>query len=887
MGLGEYRRKRDFKKTPEPGPTRTAGRASKRPMFVIQKHAARRLHYDLRLELDGVLKSWAVPKGPSLDTSDKRLAVEVEDHPIEYAKFEGRIPEGEYGGGEVIIWDRGTWKPLGDPHAGLKKGHLDFELTGKKLHGAWMLVRMGRDRRGSDKPQWLFVKKRDEFARSASEGEIVEEQPRSVKTGRLVEELKTGRQAVWTSQRQSEKSPPAKPATGKTARANGASPRSSRRRLKKNALTVDPAAVSGAKRVPLPQTVAPQLATLVEVPPSGNQWVHEIKFDGYRILAHLKRRRAALWTRGEQNWTARYPAIAKGLAAMAVKSALFDGEIVALLPSGVSSFQALQNAMRSAESQPQLVYYVFDLLYLDGYDLRGAALQDRKKLLADLLADANLAQIRLSEHFETSGPTLLAESCRLGLEGIVSKRADRPYVSGRGRDWLKSKCVSREELVIGGYTLSTAMPRGIGALLVGYFKDDRLVYAGRVGTGFSVQTMADLRSRLDALQQPDSPFVAVPTKERGKQVRWVRPQLVAQIEFTGWTDAHVLRHPSFEGLREDKPAQSVTRPPTLNIAPTYRENGVQENKTMAATSARRAKRRSSRTATTATSSVRLTSPDRILFPDVGLTKQGLADYYLQVAHWMLPHVVDRPLSLVRCPEGKSGKCFFQKHTAAGTPAELGRVDIREKNETEEYLYIKDAEGLVALAQMSVLEIHLWGSRRDQVDRPDRLIIDLDPHESLEWDKVVQAGLEVRQMLADRGLESFAKLTGGKGIHVVAPIAPRRHDWPRVKAFAKALADALVAQQPDLYTAKMSKAVRKGKIFVDYLRNDHGSTAIAPFSTRNKAEAPVSVPIAWDELTPALAPDHFHVGNVMARLTNLKRDPWKGIDAIRQTLPARD
>ncbi|HZL87700.1 MAG TPA: DNA ligase D [Pirellulaceae bacterium] len=882
MSLVEYRRKRHFDKTPEPGAGRAKRTPSQRLKYVIQKHAARRLHYDLRLELEGVHKSWAVPKGPSLDPGEKRLAVQVEDHPLDYGKFEGRIPEGEYGAGEVIIWDRGTWKPVGDPMQGFREGKLEFELNGEKLNGGWLLLRMRGGSRRSDKPQWLLIKKRDAAARPLREGDILEEQPQSVKSGRRLGD------------------PPGKPAATSKPRVRRAkaSPASSqtvpsvKRELRCGTRpsaprSINPAALTGARRAPLRGWIEPQLATLVPTPPSGDQWLHEIKFDGYRLLAVVNRGRVQLWTRGQQDWTDRYPVFATSLAALPAKNAMLDGEVVALLPSGVSSFQALQNAMRDSRAS-QLWFYVFDLLYLDGYDLRDAPLEDRKSLLERTLSAASLPQVRLSEHFAADGPKLLAESCRLGLEGIVSKRADRPYVSGRSSDWLKSKCISREELIIGGYTISEKIPRGIGALLVGYFDKGKLVYAGRVGTGFTSRTHAELRQRLEMMRQKENPFVSVPAKERVPQVRWVRPQLVAQVAFTGWTEANVLRHPSFEGLREDKPAASVSRPPTLKNTPAVGDSRQAKGASMTkAATARKSKSKGRRAQVAASSSVKLTNPDRVLYPDIGLTKQGLADYYLQVAPWMLPHVVDRPLSLVRCPEGKSGKCFFQKHSAAGTPEELGRIDIREKDETEEYLYIHNVDGLVALAQMSVLEIHVWGSRRDQIECPDRLVMDLDPHEALPWQTVVDAAHEMRELLDKLKLKCFPRLTGGKGIHVVVPIAPRRHDWPAVKAFAKSLADDLAARFPDRYVANMSKAARKGKIFVDYLRNDRGATAIASYSTRAKAGAPVATPVSWDELTPELAPDQFHVGNLMGRLASLARDPWHGIDRIKQMLPEID
>jgi bifunctional non-homologous end joining protein LigD len=867
MGLSEYRQKRHFTRTSEPKGKRGRTAARSRT-FVIQKHAARRLHYDFRLELDGVLKSWAVPKGPSLNPAEKRLAVEVEDHPLEYAKFEGRIPEGEYGAGEVIVWDRGTWKSADDPVRGLRAGKLEFELTGKKLSGGWRLVRMGRPSRESPKPQWLLMKRSDDAARLAGKAEIVEERPESVKTGRTLPLADNPKRT--------------KPKPRSRRKRTTAAARSNKSRAKSKP--------QGGKLATMPRGIAPQLATLVQSPPTGAEWLHEVKFDGYRLIAYVQNGSVELRTRTQQNWTERYPKIAEGLSELPVDTAILDGEVVALLPSGISSFQALQNAMRN-KTQANLAYYVFDLLYWNGHDLRTTPLGERKKLLAELLANFPRPQIRLSEHADISGPELFEASCRMGLEGIISKRADRPYVSGRSADWTKCKCLGREELVIGGFTPSTASDREFGALLVGYFAADKLVYAGRVGTGFTAASLREIHNKLAALVQDDCPFAELPDRERGERTTWVRPNLVAELEFTGWTEGEVMRHPSFQGLREDKPARSISRPASLPGKP----KAAKATKRAAAKSnrlARPAKKQTRRKSKHSPSielpdniSIRLTSPERVIFPDTGLTKLGLAAYYAQVAEWILPHLAQRPLSLVRCPDGQAGPCFFQKHAATGTPDELGRIMIKEKSESEEYLFVRDVEGLVSLAQISALEIHVWGSRCDQVERPDRIVMDLDPHESVEWADVIAAAREVRDLLEEQGLASFVKTTGGKGLHVVVPLAPRRHDWDRVKEFAHSIADALVERSPDRYTANMSKAARRGKIFVDYLRNGRGATAIVPYSPRARPGAPVAAPLRWNELKPNLKSNHFTVGNILDRLRSLSRDPWEEIDSIQQTLPS--
>jgi bifunctional non-homologous end joining protein LigD len=849
MPLKEYRQKRHFAKTPEP-----AGKARRQPLgrqkalqFVVQKHAATRLHYDLRLEWEGVLKSWAVPKGPSLDPKEKRLAVEVEDHPLEYAKFEGEIPKGEYGGGEVILWDRGTWTPEKDPAQGFRQGKLEFALDGQKLTGRWVLVRT-RGRQSSDKPSWLLIKRTDDAARPQAEFDVTAAEPASVKSGKRL-----------TIDKETNTSP--KP--------QHTNPKRKRRKRSANV---------GPLQAP-PERIELQLATLASDAPTGKEWIHEVKFDGYRMLCWLDRGKATLITRNQQDWTHRYRVIAEAVARLPVESAVLDGEVVALLPSGLSSFQALQNTARNGAAGT-LAYYAFDLLFLDGEDLRKLPLIERKSRLRALLDSAPQPAIRFSEHFETSGPKFLRQCCRLGLEGAISKRRDRPYLAGRSEDWRKAKCLLREELVIGGYTLSTAMKRGIGALLVGYFEEDELIYAGRVGTGFSEQTMLDLRVRLEQLKQGECPFASIPARERGREVRWVLPQLVAEVEFTAWTDGGILRHPSFQGLREDKPAAGVARPASL---PT-KENGTMNGEKRASKRVEGKARKPKSRLPIPQFKFEFTSPDRVLYADMGLTKLGLASYYSEIADWILPHLVDRPLSLVRCPEGqRAGKCFYQKHVRKGTPAALGRVTIAESDGADDYAYVKDLEGLLALVQMNVLEIHPWGSRRDNVERPDRLIFDLDPDPSVPWQRVIDAAAEVRELLEAHELVSFLKTTGGKGLHLVVPLAPRRHDWTFAKAFCKSLAEELVTRAPERYTANMSKAARRGKIFVDYLRNDRGATAIAAYSTRAKPGATVSVPLAWEELAAGIRSDQFSVANVPARLASLRRDPWKGIEQVKQTL----
>ena len=887
MSLVEYRRKRHFQKTPEPAGKVTKRRPAKRATapklkFVIQKHAATRLHYDFRLELDGVLLSWAVPKGPSFDPGEKRLAVHVEDHPLEYGKFEGRIPEGEYGAGEVIVWDRGSWTPTGDPREGLRRGKLEFELDGEKLHGGWKLIRM-HGRTGDDK-NWLLLKSRDDAARPIAEYDVTESRPESVKTGRRLEELKqshksNGRRNAGPARQQATKQVTTRPAGNGRPRSRS---KSKRRSAKTNA-------------DPLPDFVELQLATLVDKPPEGANWLHEMKFDGYRLLARLENGKATLLTRNNLDWTAKYPPVAQAIEALPVETAILDGEVVALLETGVSSFQALQNTLRRRTTD-QLVYYAFDLLYLNGHDLRSLPLEERKSLLKELIASGDHLQLQYSDHFDEDSEKFWEECCRRGLEGIISKRRDRPYVGGRTGDWLKIKCVNQEELVIGGYTISPAKHRDFGSLLLGYFAGGELAYAGRVGTGFDTAMLADLRQRLEKLQVERSPFAKIPPKERTPHQRWVRPELVAQIEFRGWTEAGILRQASFQGLREDKSARSVGRPESLPPAASpASENGkpmaktqrtqARRPKSARAKSSARAPARSKRASTTSSDlPIQLTSPGRVLFADVGLTKLGLAQFYMEIAEWILPHLAGRPIALLRCPEGQGEPCFFQKHAAAGTPDALRRIDIAEKNETEIYLIADDLPGLLSLAQMSVLEIHPWGSRDDHLEQPDRITFDLDPAEDVPWPKVIEAAIALRDMLEQLGLTTFVKTTGGKGLHVVAPLAPRRHEWDAVKSFTQAVAQHFADEHPDRYLANMSKAQRKGKIFIDYLRNGRGATAVSAYSTRAKPGAPVATPLAWDELSPRIRSDHFRVDNLRQRLNSLRRDPWKEMFEIKQQLP---
>ena len=871
MGLAKYRKKRDFKKTAEPRGGKTKSRASGLS-FVVQKHDASHLHYDFRLELDGVLKSWAVPKGPSLDPSQKRLAVEVEDHPLEYGSFEGTIPQGEYGGGTVMLWDHGPWEPLEDPQTGYRNGKLKSLLHGEKLHGEWMLVR--RHGPQTAKPQWLLFKVRDAAARDEKDFDVTEEKPLSVTTGRDLDEIAMDKKHAHHGNGASK----AKPAKSK--------PRATRR-----------------GKLSLPASIEPQLPTLVDAAPEGDDWFHEIKFDGYRMICSVDGERVRFETRNHLDWTAKLPELVEAVGKLGLHRTILDGEVVAFDEKGVTQFQLLQNAFRERKRQ-HLTFMVFDLLFLDGEDLRGLPLEERKAKLAVLGLPTDRGRVRYVEHIDGNGPEFFEQAERRGLEGIVSKRRDRPYSSGHGMDWVKIKAHQRAEFVVGGFTEPAGSRSGFGALLVGYHDGDKkLHYAGRVGTGFSDKTLAELKARLQSLEQAKSPFFEASSGPgRMKGVHWVRPDLVAEVAFSNWTNDHLLRQPSFQGLREDKPANAVVKETATETPKATSKMKGKPKKTSGAADARNRKRDAGRAGKrdavpgnegakksdgeteTSIVGVRVTHPDRILFADAGITKRELAQYYVDIADWMLPHVVDRPLSIVRCPGGAGGACFFQKHPGDIAPKELRRVRIRDKSGEEEYVVVEDVKGLVALTQIAALEIHIWGSRRDELERPDRIVFDLDPAPEIGWAQVIAGALELRKFLQELGLESFVKTTGGKGLHIVVPVL-RKHDWGFIAEFTQSVARAVERAAPDRYVSNMSKKKRTGKIFVDYLRNQRGATFVAPFSTRARPAAPISMPISWSELPRIKSADQFVLTQVSKRLKSKSKDPWEGIERVRQSLTA--
>jgi bifunctional non-homologous end joining protein LigD len=889
VGLQVYNKKRDFKVSPEP---RGRVQVAECGRYVIQKHAARRLHYDLRLELDGVMKSWAVTRGPSLVPGEKRLAVHVEDHPIDYNTFEGTIPKGQYGGGTVLIWDRGHWHPEGDPHEGYRKGHLTFVLDGEKLKGRWHLVRMHK-RPNEKQDPWLLIKADDEAARSPNDPDVLGEQPQSVVSGYTIEEIARGRggNRVWQSNHNgaakkgakkkarasAEKTMAIKPRSAAATRRGGA--RAPRHAPAKKASSSKKSAATMAKSSgdPLPAFVPPALATLRAEAPSGAGWLHEVKLDGYRIQARLDHGEVRLLTRRGLDWKDKFPNIAAAVAKLPAETALLDGELVVEDESGISSFSALQADLK-ARRHDRFVYYAFDLLHLDGVDLTRGPLTQRKAALARLLERAKRdGLIRLSEHLQDEGALVLRQACRMKLEGIVSKRPDAPYASGRSDDWIKAKCSNRQEFVVLGYAPSSVRRNAVGALIVGYHERGKLYYAGRIGTGYSQAMAKELWRRLHRLKIDRPPIDPPPPQERRRRdVVWVGPKVVVEANFRDWTADHLVRQAAFKGVREDKPAKEVARE-----TPAMTARASVEKKTSKHPPPRR-KASASGTGTHGTKNgVRLTHPDRVYWVDVGVTKQDLADYYRAVWRRMAPHVVGRPLALVRCPEGTKGQCFFQKHASAGLDEQALRTVIDSKG--RQVIGIDDLDGLLSLVQAGALEVHVRGAKIDRLDVCDRIVFDLDPGDGVGWAAMVAAAREVRERLATLKLESFVKLTGGKGLHVVLPIEGA--DWETAKAFAQALALAMAADQPKLYVAKIAKSLRAGKIFVDYLRNTLEQTSVAVYSTRARAGAPVSVPVSWQELGRTTSADQYRLPDLMRGPGRLKRDPWQDMGHVRQQLPA--
>jgi bifunctional non-homologous end joining protein LigD len=842
--LEAYRRKRDFRVTPEP--KGASGAARQRGLrFVIQKHAASRLHYDFRLELEGTLKSWAVPKGPSLDPRRKSLAVQVEDHPIDYGEFEGVIPKGEYGAGTVLLWDRGTWEPLHDPVRDYKAGKLHFVLHGQKLHGEWTLVRMHGASGGKEGENWLLIKGPDRFA--SPERNILDEEPKSVKS---------------------------RPAPSPNrAEPNGARVGRGRRIPESN----------GAGASPIPGTFSPQLAVLSDRPPEGDDWLHEVKFDGYRLIAFIQSGKVRLSTRRGLDWTARFPALAGALSRLDTDAAIVDGEVVVLDPAGRSDFQALQATMKN-EARSTPVLFAFDLPFCDGADLRNEPLIRRKERLEKLLKRSHLApRIEYSGHVRGHAEQVLETACQMSLEGIISKKADSPYVSRRDPTWLKSKCVNRQEFVIIGFTDPQGGRTGFGSLLLGYHDDQkRLVYAGRVGTGFDARRLRGLRAELETLEQDDPPTDREPPLRERREAHWVRPTLVAEVRFRDWTRDGVLRQPAFVALRSDKPPASIVRerpvePEKLGPfahAPTHNGRRSPPSARAPKNEARLLHR------------VRLTHPTKVLYPDERLTKQEVAQYYEAVGEWALPYMADRPLAFVRCPSGVAGKCFFQRNWTETMPADIDKVEVGNGRTREQHVAVHDIRGILSTVQMDVLEIHSWNCTISDVEHPDQLVFDLDPGPGVTWSQVLGGARELHRTLESLKLPSFPKTSGGKGLHLTIPIEPNI-DWSTAKSFCRTIASAL-AQRSDLFVANMRKDLRGGKIFLDYERNDRGAMAVAPYSVRARGRAAVSMPVSWQDLGRLRSADQFTLRNAPAHCRERTADPWADFESsrvdLRQVIP---
>jgi bifunctional non-homologous end joining protein LigD len=833
--LPAYRAKRDFTVTSEPpGATERSGKA---PIFVVQKHDARRLHWDFRLEHGGVLWSWAVPKGPSADPADKRLAVHVEDHPLDYADFEGTIPEGQYGAGSVESWDRGTWQPKGDPEQGLADGELKFTLSGQRLRGGYVLVRLkprAKEQGAKERAEnWLLIKEHDESEHPGEDAEAMErDTPRPAKTPR---------------------------------RKAGSKP---------------PAPGAGKGNVPLDQR--PQLASPTEEPPQGGDWLHEIKFDGYRLLLFKNGDQVRIITRSGQDWTTRLPTLAAEAGRLQAADAVIDGELVAQREDGVSSFALLQQAVADRKTG-NLALFVFDLLQLDDWDLRGCRLEDRKSLLKYL---SNwTGSIRYSDHHSGQGAAMRRQACSMGLEGIIAKRADAPYHAGRGHGWLKLKCQGREEMIVLGWTPPEGSRAGLGSLHLGYYDEaGALQYAGGVGTGFTDHELTALRRHLDSIALATPPWLRLAADPPDRAVHWVKPELVAEVQYTGWSGAGRLRHCVYLGLREDKPASEVVRPIADPEAlrqdwPRARAAG----RIVHAPPARRLPAAANqmppapRVVSHAHQNGHLTHPDRELWP--GITKQDLANYWDAVAEAALPEIANRPLALVRCPDGIDGEHFFQKHRNHGFP------DAVQEDQAggAPYLFLKDADGLRACAQMSAIELHGWGARLDDPLHPDRMVFDLDPGEGVAFGQVVEAALDLRKRLQTLKLESFCRTTGGKGLHLVVPLTPSA-DWDTVKPFCKSFAESLSGEQPDRFLSTVSKSRRQGRILIDWLRNGLGSTAVVSFSPRARAGAGVATRLHWREVTPKLNPTAFTLRSIPKRLAKSGTDPWAEFGETGNVLP---
>lgn len=806
MSIREYIKKRNFSQTPEPGVQKHLTVNKKRLIFVVQKHAASHLHYDFRLEMNGTLKSWAVPKGPSLDPSVKRLSVHVEDHPLDYANFSGIIPKGQYGAGTVEIWDKGIWEPENDMISGYKKGVLEFILHGKKLHGHWKLFRIKTQ--DSKKNNWLLVKSKDSESKSAKKLDVLDENLQNNLIQKLTDNSK-------------------------------ASPIKSLRKI------------------------TPQLATLVNTPPVEENWIYEIKYDGYRFLTYIGKTKIEIITRNKKDWTKNFSNIKSEIDKLGLHQTVLDDEIVAVDKNHHFNFQLLQNSIHLGKEK-DIHYYVFDMPFCCGFDIRNLPLIERKKILKKIFqSHKDMTQVHYSDYIEGSGNQVWKKSCELGLEGIIAKEEQSTYESKRTKTWLKIKCMHRQEFLIVGFTKSSVTNLAFGALLLGYYDKNELIYCGHVGTGFSLETRNMLKELLFPLIIQTSPFKEKPDGVEVKKTFWVKIKLIAEVQFTEWSESRILRHPSFLGLRGDKKLKDITREKIMIIN--------EENKIISHQYIKKS-----------INNTKLTHPDKILFSNGKITKEDLAKYYLSVSDWILPFITNRPLMLLRCPEGSDGDCFFQKHASASLSKDIYRIEIQEKKDKDQYLYIKDEAGLLAVVQLGSIELHPWASKTKSVETPDYITFDLDPGPGVEWKQMIQAAYRLHDFLEKNQLQTFVKTSGKKGLHVVVPLNTNA-TWDEIKKFAQYVAIEMDKAFPNEYVTTITKNKRINKILIDYFRNNRGSTTVAAYSCRVSANASVSLPISWTELSSVPSGDYYDIHKTLNRLKKLANDPWENFFSVKQKI----
>lgn len=801
MKLSEYNQKRNFDKTTEP--EGKIDDSDERLRFVVQHHIARKDHYDFRLEWNGALLSWAIPKGPSYNVTDKRLAVKVEDHPLEYRNFEGTIPKGEYGGGVVMLWDEGFWEPYGNVDEALSKGALKFTINGIRLKGKWALIRI-KAKKGETKDNWLLLKEKDEFIKSETG---ITEFTTSIRTGRTMSEIEAGQEKSFI----------------------------------KNPF----------------HNAEVQLAKLVKEVPDGENWLYEMKYDGYRILAYVEENRARLITRNGNDFTKRFYEVAASLVNLAGGRAMvLDGEMTIIDANGKTNFQALQNYMKNPKGQ-NLTYIVFDLLALDGEDLRDQSLVARKEILENLMVESS-ENLYYSRHVKGNGKASFIAACDSGMEGIIGKKFDSVYSGTRNGDWIKLKCDKRQEFVIGGYTLSDKKTSGISSILIGVYENEELIYAGRAGTGFNRRNTKELEAKFKSLTRDVSPFKLAPKPRSNEEITWIKPELVAEIKFTEWTEDNQLRQASFKGLREDKNPKDIKREQTFEESEMPMESNSNN---------------------IIIGGVKISSPDKVIFENPEITKADVIKYYQKVSERMLPYVTHRILSIVRCPKGVSQACFYKKHPGPGSKGVVTIPLNTGDGEAEEYFYIDNVSGLLSEAQMGTLEFHTWGSRVNELENPDMMVFDLDPDEGMDIERVRQGVRDIKSILLELSLDSYLKTSGGKGYHVVVPLKPSVN-WDTFHDFARGVAEVMEQKWPEKYTSNVRKAKRADKIFIDWIRNARGATSIAPYSLRARKGAKVSMPIPWEELD-TVEPDGIDMKKAILRLGD--SDPWKDFLSNNQML----